>query len=77
VPSFVPCVPEFVPYPNINSCDSVMMGCIIGRCSNPFCAKGFASIDRYEVILNRIGVFCRNTLTSRGSQVRNLHRPPI
>ena len=30
VPNFVPFVPEIVPYPDINSCDSVMMGCIIG-----------------------------------------------
>jgi len=30
VPNFVPCVPEFVPYPDINSCDSVVMGRMIG-----------------------------------------------
>jgi hypothetical protein len=30
VPNFVPCVPEFVPYRDVNSCDSVVMGRIIG-----------------------------------------------
>jgi hypothetical protein len=30
VPNFVPCVPEFVSYPDINSCDSVVMGRMIG-----------------------------------------------
>ena len=29
VPNFVPRVPEFVPYPDINSCDSVVMGRLI------------------------------------------------
>ncbi len=30
VPNFVPFVPEFVPYPDINLCDSVVMGRMIG-----------------------------------------------
>jgi hypothetical protein len=57
VPNFVPCVPEFVPYFDVNAYHWLALERILRGFRYSFCPKGLRDLDRYEMISDRIHEF--------------------